>query len=541
MGEKVLVRKAETSAPIWQRVLLVLCISSMMMFSLFLVFDIESAIKWTGLSNLSETTVQYPVPGSHKSRIHAPILKDDESCLSRTQHLLYRRDSKVLPPSPALDEAWKRYRELHRSCSHGKNWTDHFLNGGQKTDPCNYLIFVEGGAGLGNKILALVSAFTYAFVTDRVLLIDSRKNLPSMLCEPFPGSSWILPDSFPYDQIESSPSLGAAIDKKFENFDVVNIHLEHIQGWGDQQFFCDDRHYSLMKVRWVAWTSTQYYATSMLALPSFWHRLDSLFPSKTDIFPRLARLIILPANHIWARVLRVYWGYLSCSGSRVGIQIRLHGRWDLAAFDAPVSARIRDCLTSHNLLPTTAVEENATQLSGLYSKHYHSEQDGKAVDIAVLIASLQIKYFEEMKELHSRYPSVDGRLVRVHMVSHGGREENTLEQAESALAEMWLLSFSDHLATSAYSTFGYVAQGLGGLRPYILNIRGENISNDGLPSCHIGQSIEPCTHFPQSPICEGSKPTPEHQAWLDKHMQPCQDQQSGLQLIYSDPAETLPT
>jgi xyloglucan fucosyltransferase len=37
-----------------------------------------------------------------------------------------------------------------------------------------------------------------------------------------------------------------------------------------------------------------------------------------------------------------------------------------------------------------------------------------------------------------------------------------------AWAEIYLLSLTDVLATTSQSTFGYVAQGLGGLRPWVM-------------------------------------------------------------------------
>jgi hypothetical protein len=40
-----------------------------------------------------------------------------------------------------------------------------------------------------------------------------------------------------------------------------------------------------------------------------------------------------------------------------------------------------------------------------------------------------------------------------------GHQDKSVHQAHFAFLEMWLLSFSNVIATSAFSTFGYVAQG----------------------------------------------------------------------------------
>ncbi|BBN03050.1 xyloglucan fucosyltransferase [Marchantia polymorpha subsp. ruderalis] len=519
--------------PFWQKAVILLCVGSMLLFSLTLMMDAESASQWSGglsaLSSKLDSMAPMPV-----------IPEDDPTCVSRTQQNLYRRQDRQLTMPTALGETWKRYAELHRSCSLGKskNWTDVFVK--QANGGCNYLLFIEGGAGLGNRILSLTSALLYALATDRVLLVDSRKILPSLLCEPFANSSWLLPDDFPYSEVEQAQALGRAKELNW-NVSLVNLHLEHLQSGGDQQFFCDDTHFHLRKVPWLAWTSTQYYVTKLFMIPSFWRRLTPLFNSGPDAFTYISRLLILPNNDLWAHIVRVYWGYLSSSGLRLGLQIRLHGRGDLAAFDPAVKDRIMDCLTSNRALPTMQEGDgsNVTQLSALYPRKYLAMRRHQApADTVVFIASLQQRYQEELMKMFDRQANVDNSIIRVHMVSHSGRQDNSVDQSHNALVEMWLLSFSDVIATSAYSTFGYIAQGLGGLTPYILNIRGENVTGDGKASCLVGQSSQPCTHYPMKPACESLNITESHQAWMDGHIRECQDQPGGLQLgTYPVPLE----
>lgn len=165
---------------------------------------------------------------SHISRT-APALPVDPSCLARTQHLLYRKDSQRFLSSPEFDKAWTRYEDLHAKCSFQKNWTHVFLHERGKHDDCKYLVMLEGGAGLGNKLLALSSAFLYAFATDRVLLIDGSGQLKNLLCEPFRKSSWFLPEEFSYRNVSDAPALSKAIEQGYKDIDVVNLHLEHIQ------------------------------------------------------------------------------------------------------------------------------------------------------------------------------------------------------------------------------------------------------------------------------------------------------------------------
>ena len=69
-----------------------------------------------------------------------------------------------------------------------------------------------------------------------------------------------------------------------------------------------------------------------------------------------------------------------------------------------------------------------------------------------------------------------------------------------AWMEINLLSFSDVLVTSAWSTFGYAAQGLGGLRPWILTRPKDAVMPK--PTCYWEISMEPCFHLPPSYLVE---------------------------------------
>ncbi|KAF3617609.1 hypothetical protein FXO38_33889 [Capsicum annuum] len=81
------------------------------------------------------------------------------------------------------DADWARYPDTRRSTT------------GSSVD-CNYLVWISY-SGLGNRILTLASAFLYAVLTNRVLLIDPGVNMPDLFCEPFPEVSWLLPPDFP--------------------------------------------------------------------------------------------------------------------------------------------------------------------------------------------------------------------------------------------------------------------------------------------------------------------------------------------------------
>lgn len=146
----------------------------------------------------------------------------------------------------------------------------------------------------------------------------------------------------------------------------------------------------------------------------------------------------------------------------------------------------------------------------------------------VLVTSLQSAYYEKMRERWEGPEFV--------MVSHEGTEQYSLEQARKAMVEIWLLSFCNKaLATSGWSTFGYVAQALAGMRPHILNIRYGAELEETEVACSHGQSPEPCLHYPFTDAASNySSPalsSPEHQLWVAQHIVTCQDEPRGLQLV----------
>lgn len=121
-----------------------------------------------------------------------------------------------------------------------------------------------------------------------------------------------------------------------------------VQSWADKQFFCNHTQFQLINVRWVAWRTNQYYMTNLFTIPPMWERLHPLF-NVTDMFTQLSHKVLLPRNDLWALILRHFLGYLSASNTRVGLQIRLHGRPNLAEYDQDVFDRILDCMQTHKV------------------------------------------------------------------------------------------------------------------------------------------------------------------------------------------------
>ena len=94
-------------------------------------------------------------------------------------------------------QVFKEYEKLHRACTQNiglANTTveDYFLNKSNKSG-CRFLVAgIALDAGLGNKILSMVSSLLYAILTQRVFLVPAESLVPGIMCEPFEGSSWLF-------------------------------------------------------------------------------------------------------------------------------------------------------------------------------------------------------------------------------------------------------------------------------------------------------------------------------------------------------------
>ncbi|CAN1241627.1 Galactoside 2-alpha-L-fucosyltransferase [Linum perenne] len=104
-----------------------------------------------------------------------------------------------------------------------------------------------------------------------------------------------------------------------------------------------------------------------------------------------------------------------------------------------------------------------------------------------------------------------------------------------ALADIYLLSMCDVLVTSPRSTFGYVAQGIGDLRPWVLQIFPDDEHQANMTitnSCRQPVSKEPCYHFPPM-FWEKKVPTSvvlPQGGLLPSNIVPCEDVDFGLKL-----------
>ncbi|XP_043725686.1 galactoside 2-alpha-L-fucosyltransferase-like isoform X2 [Telopea speciosissima] len=488
------------------------------------------AEKVPGSGEVSSHKVDSP-KDKHLGGLLAAAGYDEASCLSRHQSFLYR---KALPqkPSSFLISRLRNYETLHKRCGPytvSYNKTLEQLKSKNNNEPleCNYVVWISF-SGLGNRILTLASTFLYALLTNRVLLVDRWTNMADLFCEPFPQTSWLLPKDFPLNQFGSfdqkSPhSYGNMLKNNVINISTntlpsfLYLHLVHDYGDYDKHFFCDQDQILLHKVPWLIMKTNNYFVPSLFLVPSFEQELKKLFPEQETVFHHLGRYLFHPSNSVWGLITRYYHAYLEKADEKVGIQIRI--------FDTRTSPfqqildQILSCSFKEKLLPEVNVKESIINPSG--------NQRSKAV----LITSLDGGYFEKIRNMYWKHPTVSGEVIEVYQPSHEENQQTEKKMHnQKAWAEMYLLSLTDVLITSSWSTFGYVAQGLGGLKPWILTKVENRTTPD--PPCRRAMSIEPCFHTPPFYDCKAK-------TWIDTgalvpHIKHCEDISWGVKLFNHD-------
>ncbi|PUZ77771.1 hypothetical protein GQ55_1G400400 [Panicum hallii var. hallii] len=470
---------------------------------------------------------------------------DEKSCRSRYQFARYHKSPSI--PSPYLIERLRKQEVLQKRCGPGTKAykeASKQLRSGQSINmtDCNYLILTIH-AGLGNRMLEIISAFLYALLTNRILLVDRYKEIGDLFCEPFPGTSWLVPSDFPLNYCEftqSSPeSYGNMLQNKVAGGNTdrslagirphyVYLHLDGNYGFHDKLFFCEDDQQFLQGVPWLIIRTDMYFVPSLFLIPGFQDELSRLFPEKDTVFHHLARYLFHPTNNIWYSVTKYYRSYLAKADKRVGIQIRIYETKGILQRNGPfphILNQILSCAQNEKLLPEIGMTEGAAA---------ETQNKGAAADtqnnrtIAVLTTSLSSWYSDQIQKKYEEHPTVDGTTVKVYQPSHEEYQRSRNKKHNmKALAEIYLLSMNDELITSGFSTFGYAAQGLAGLKPWIM-FRSENHMVPD-PPCGRAMSIEPCFH--QAPFYDCKAKRDTDLGKVVPYVRHCEDVSWGLKIV----------
>ncbi|WZZ18997.1 hypothetical protein YC2023_112086 [Brassica napus] len=402
----------------------------------------------------------------------------NRTCLSRYQSYLYRKTSPY-KPSQHLISKLRRYEMLHKRCGPGteayKSATEklghnHVSNSG---DECRYVLCVSplSGLGLGNRMISMLDSFNREY--SRCI---NSTTVPSQLY----------------------------------------LYLFHDYGDHDQMFFCEDNQMIIGKVPWLVAKSNQYFVPSLWLIPSFQTKLIKLFPEKDTVFHHLSRYLLHPINQVWGMVTRSYIAYLSRADERLGIQVRVFEKITSPPPIKHVMDQIVACTQREKLLPEVDTHEKVTT----------TEKPSKLK--AVLVTSLTSGYSESLKSMYWEHPTSTGDVVVVHQPSQEAYQQSDKKlHNKKTLAEMFLLSMTDEVVISASSTFGYVAQGMGGLKSWILYEPVNHTVPD--PPCGRAISMEPCFHVPPVYGCNGKTGT--NTGNIVPFVRHCEDRILGIKLV----------
>jgi len=452
---------------------------------------------------------------------------DKGSCLSRYQSYLYR---KVSPhkPSPYLISKLRSYEDLHRRCGpHTRAYKKTMVKlnrfKSNVTTGCQYIIWTYAN-GLGNRMVSMTSAFLYAILTDRVLLVEFNDDMVGLFCEPFPNSTWILPKDFPFSDNNKRhhfETYQSMLKRNKENNStqfllpsVMHLNLQHTSDDHEKFFSCDHSQNLLHKVPLLILRSDQYFVPSLFMVPSFNQELSKMFPNKDTVFHHLGRYLFLPSNDVWGPIKRFYQAYIAKADEKIGIQIRVFNP-NLTPYQTIMNQTL-SCSQKHKILP-----DFATNIS-------NESPSKNQILKSVLVTSLYPEYGENLRTMYLNKPTVTGEIVGVYQPSHEENQKfgDNLHN-KKAWTDIYLLSLCDVLVTSSLSTFGYVAQSLAGIKPWVLY----KLLDAKVPDspCVQDVSMEPCFHIPPKHDCMEKSLDDIGTAF--PYMRRCVDFGSGIKLI----------
>ncbi|EEC72907.1 hypothetical protein OsI_06734 [Oryza sativa Indica Group] len=189
-------------------------------------------------------------------------------------------------------------------------------------DDCRYVVSMVYDRGLGNRVIPIISAFLYAVLTERALLVAPYNgDVDALFCEPFPGTTWIHPGGrrFPLRRLrdldgKSRESLGTLLKSNAVSVDAggngtsswsgrpppyVYLHLDGGADYHDKLFYCDEQQRLLRGTPWLLMKTDSYLVPGLFIVPSLRGELERMFPEKDAVFHHLSRYLLHPANALW--------------------------------------------------------------------------------------------------------------------------------------------------------------------------------------------------------------------------------------------------
>ncbi|WJX42640.1 hypothetical protein P8452_29849 [Trifolium repens] len=455
---------------------------------------------------------------------------DETSCISRLQSHLYRKSSPHKPSSYLISKL-RNYEEIHRRCgpnskAYNKIMTKILHSKNIKVDGasmCKYLIWTPAN-GLGNQMVSIAATFLYALLTNRTMLVRFRKDKQGLFCEPFRNSTWLLPEKSPFWNENHVETYQSVIEKEKANNNskvdlplALFLNLQYQPNFHEKFFHCDDSQALLIKVPFLILQSDQYFVPSLFMTPFFNKELEAMFIEKDTVFHHLGRYLFHPSNSAWRLITNFYQAHLAKADEKIGLQIRVFN--PNSTPQEVVMNLVLNCTIHNKLLPKVIDMKNSMSTSS---------DKNKTITKVVLVASLYPEYGENLKMMYMNKSTDTGEVIEVYQPSGEEQQKfNDNKHNMKAWVDMYLLSLSDVLVTTSLSTFGYVAQGLGNLRPWLLYKLTNNETH--FPACEREFSMEPCYHAPPKHYCSGKVIQDFASSFI--YMRKCKDYWFGVKLV----------
>ncbi|CAM6100725.1 unnamed protein product [Calypogeia fissa] len=416
-----------------------------------------------------------------------------------------RKDVRDMADNHLWDMVLKEYGTLHRTCMQkvGGTLREQFLEM-NNTSGCKFAVAdIDWGipAGLSNRVLSITSVVLYAILTQRVVLVPQSTLMTTLMCEPFPGSSWDLdaysPFSF-YPWSEEAKHIWVFFKDLYADLDdgmtnrtsayldspksnVFAASMELSQYHPDNRFFCDTEQASIHGLTWLYFTGCIYTIPKFFAVPTFRRTLDALFPGRF-VLTQMLRSIMLPKDYVWEKVVESDNAYFPRVDHRVGIQVRYYyGRVQYEEMNDIFNERIMSCAIDNGIFP--ALQTNAS------AAHLTEQKGGKGgKSVQIFVASLYPGFQEHMQNVYMSTPLASPDNVTLIQLSNNSVQSFGVDVDAQSLVEIFLLSFSDTLLNTPISTFGGLAQAYGSLIPWKIETR----KGDDLLPCERDTTVDLC-------------------------------------------------
>lgn len=221
-------------------------------------------------------------------------------------------------PSSKLETVLRRYTRLHDKHLRNVSFEDALrLPLHSRSNNIRYLVWVPDSAGgLAGQMLSLVSSFLFALLTDRVLLVDLPAEIEHALCEPFPNSSWLLPEHIRDSLLVSLPKALMAV-KQRQPMRSAKLHLQRGNAMDDKHLLTC--HGTLKNVfghiQWLVVQADYSFIETIAANRAHQNQIMQLFAKESEmadtVYAVLHRFLLHPSNFVWEKITSQYHVYFS--------------------------------------------------------------------------------------------------------------------------------------------------------------------------------------------------------------------------------------